>query len=64
MNFHLKLNNEKLQSLNGQLSYVNEALKQKDIEAWELREFKEVKEATELEIIETKALINRIKAIA
>ncbi len=64
MNFHLKLNNEKLQSLNGQLAYVNEALKQKDIEAWELREFKEVKEATELEIIETKALINRIKAIA
>lgn len=64
MNFHLKLNNEKLQSLNGQLAYVNEALKQKDIEDWELREFKEVKEATELEIIETKALINRIKAIA
>ena len=64
MNFHLKLNNEKLQSLNGQLAYVNEALSQKDIESWELREFKEVKEATELEIIETKALINRIKAIA
>ena len=64
MNFHLKLNNEKLQSLNGQLAYLNEALSQKDIEAWELREFKEVKEATELEIIETKALINRIKAIA
>tara|TARA_R110002167_G_scaffold284737_2_gene489854 strand:+ start:4967 stop:5161 length:195 start_codon:yes stop_codon:yes gene_type:complete len=64
MNFHLKLNNEKLQSLNGQLDYVNEALNQKDIEAWELREFKEVKEATELEIEETKSLINRIKAIA
>lgn len=64
MNFHLKLNNEKLQSLNGQLAYVNDALNQKDIEAWELREFKEVKEATELEIKETKALINRIKAIA
>lgn len=64
MNFHLKLNNEKLQSLNGQLAYVNEALNQKDIKSWELREFNEVKEATELEITETKALINRIKAIA
>lgn len=64
MNFHLKLNNEKLQSLNGQLAYVNEALKQKDIKEWELIEFNEVKKAIELEITETKALINRIKAIA
>jgi hypothetical protein len=64
MNFQLNLNIEKLQSLNGQLAYANEALNQPDIQSWELREFKEVKEDTELEILETKALIERIKAIA
>lgn len=64
MNFHLKLNNEKLQSLNGQLAYANEALSQSDIKEWETKEFQWVKEQVENEIIETKALIKRIKALA
>jgi 5'(3')-deoxyribonucleotidase len=64
MNFHLKLNNEKLQSLNGQLAYTNEALSQKDIEAWELREFTATKCDIIKEIWETEELIERIKEIA
>ena len=64
MDFHLKLNNEKLQSLNGQLAYINEALSQKDIEAWELREFTAAKCDIIKEIWETEELIERIKEIS
>ncbi len=64
MNFHLKLNNDKLESLKGQLTYVNEALIQEDIQDWEKKEFEYLKNETILEIEETKALITRIKAIA
>lgn len=64
MNFHLKLNNEKLESLNGQLAYVKEALSQHDIKEWEAKEFEFVKSEVEKEITETKALIERIKLLA
>ena len=63
MNFQLKLNNEKLESLKGQLSYTIEALSQPDIEEWETKEFIYVKEMVEVDIKETKELIERIKSL-
>jgi hypothetical protein len=57
MNFQLKLNEEKLQSLNGQLKYVNECLIQSDIELWEKKECLKVKGTIEIAIEETKNLI-------
>ncbi|AUC15433.1 hypothetical protein BTO06_09900 [Tenacibaculum sp. SZ-18] len=63
MNFQLKLNKEKLQSLNGQLAYANEALCQSDIKDWEIKEFEFVKQEVEKDIVKTKALIERIIAI-
>jgi hypothetical protein len=57
MNFQLKLNEEKLQSLNGQLKYVNECLIQSDIELWEKKECLKIKGTIEIAIEETKNLI-------
>jgi len=57
MNFQLKLNEEKLQSLNGQLNYINECLTQSDIKEWEKKECLKVKGTIEIAIEETKKLI-------
>lgn len=57
MNFQLKLNEEKLQSLSGQLKYINECLIQSDIELWEKKECLKVKGTIEIAIEETKNLI-------
>ncbi len=63
MNFQLKLNEEKLQSLNGQLDYLNKCLDQQDIKEWEVREITTTKETIENEIVETRELIQRIKSL-
>lgn len=64
MNFQLNLNIKKLESLNGQLAYTNEALNQSDIKEWEVREFTATKCDIIKEIWETTELIERIKVIA
>ena len=61
MNFQLKLNEDKLQSLNGQLNYINECLIKSDIELWEKKECLKVKGTIQGEIFETENLIEIIK---
>jgi len=62
MNFQLKLNNEKLESLKGQLVYVNEMIVS-NIKDWEIIEYKATKTVIENDITETKELIERIKLL-
>jgi len=63
MNFQLKLQNERLENLNGQLAYSNEALSQTDIKSWEKKEFEICKAKIINEIAECEALIKVIKSL-
>jgi len=56
------LNNEKLESLKGQLAYVNEMIVS-NIKGWEIIEYKATKTVIENDITETKELIERIKSL-
>lgn len=62
MNFQLKLNIEKLESLENQLIYVNEMITG-NIKKWETKEYKLTKTVIENDITDIKKLIETIKSI-
>ena len=63
MSIQLQLNIEKLESLKGQLNYINHCLNQSDIEKWEKIECLRVKGTIQVKIFETEELIETIKIL-
>ena len=61
MSFQLKIQQQELKSLKGQLKYCNQALSQSDIEDWEKKEFEVLKLQYESKVKEIESLIKLIK---